>query len=84
MPPAAAAQGRLFLGAHALAADVTSFALRGGGAGGPALLYTSRSSQLHVVMLARPLQQLLQAPPSAAVPAGCGWLADCLPAILGL
>jgi hypothetical protein len=44
VPPAAAVQGRLFLGEHALAASGTSFALRSGGAGAPVPLHTTRTS----------------------------------------
>ncbi|KAG1673002.1 hypothetical protein FOA52_005932 [Chlamydomonas sp. UWO 241] len=45
--------GALFWGASLVAAGVTSFAVRTGGAGGPALLYTTRKSHLYTVFLAQ-------------------------------
>ena len=41
--------GKLFWGSELIASEVTSFALRSGGAGGPALLYTTRRSLLYTV-----------------------------------
>jgi hypothetical protein len=41
----------LCCGPRAVAGGVTSFAVRRGGAGGPALLYTTRQSLLYAVML---------------------------------
>ncbi|WIA32299.1 hypothetical protein OEZ86_003144 [Tetradesmus obliquus] len=43
--------GALYWGAKLLANDVTSFVLRGGGPGGPALLYVTRQALLFVVMV---------------------------------
>jgi elongator complex protein 1 len=48
-----APNGALYWGPRLVAGGVTSFALRWGGAGGPALLYTTRSSLLYVVMLSQ-------------------------------
>jgi hypothetical protein len=48
-----APNGVLYWGPRAVAGGVTSFALRWGGAGGGALLYTTRASILYVVMLSQ-------------------------------
>jgi elongator complex protein 1 len=50
--------GRLFLGAHALASDATSVAVRSDGAGGPALLWTCRGDVLRVALLSVLLRRL--------------------------
>lgn len=44
-----ASSGKLYWGSELVASEVTSFALRSGGAGGPALLYTTRRSLLYTV-----------------------------------
>ncbi|GAX74696.1 hypothetical protein CEUSTIGMA_g2144.t1 [Chlamydomonas eustigma] len=41
--------GKLYWGSSLVASEVTSFAVRTGGAGGPALLYTTRKSLLYTV-----------------------------------
>jgi hypothetical protein len=41
--------GKLFWGSSLVATEVTSFAIRTGGAGGPALLYITRKSLLYTV-----------------------------------
>lgn len=48
-----AANGVLYAGPRAIAGGVTSFTLREFGAGGSALLYTTRGSLLYTVMLSR-------------------------------
>jgi elongator complex protein 1 len=45
------ASGVLYWGSRAVAADVYSVAVRGGGPGGPALLYVTRQSLLYVLMV---------------------------------
>jgi elongator complex protein 1 len=47
------AAGVLYWGDKVVAADVVSVAVRGGGPGGPALLYITRQSVLYVVMIAQ-------------------------------
>ena len=43
--------GLLYWGQQQLAHDVTSVALRGGGPGGPALVYTTRNNLMYTVLL---------------------------------
>jgi hypothetical protein len=47
------AAGVLYWGDKVVAADVVSVAVKGGGPGGPALLYITRQSVLYVVMIAQ-------------------------------
>jgi elongator complex protein 1 len=47
------AHGALYWGSKLLASDVTSFALRGGGPGGPAVLFVTRQALLYVVMVSQ-------------------------------
>jgi hypothetical protein len=45
--------GALYWGSKLLASDVTSFAVRGGGPGGPAVLYVTRQALLYVAMVSQ-------------------------------
>jgi elongator complex protein 1 len=47
------AHGALYWGVKQLASNVTSFAVRGGGPGGPAVLYVTRQALLYVVMVSQ-------------------------------
>ena len=62
------AGGTLYVGARALVRGATSLAVREGGAGGPALLYTTRSSLLYTVMLRRLGAYQHKEPDVAALP----------------
>ncbi|KAF6250794.1 IKI3 family-domain-containing protein [Scenedesmus sp. NREL 46B-D3] len=46
-------QGALYWGSKLLASDVTSFAVRGGGPGGAAVLYVTRQALLYVAMVSQ-------------------------------
>ncbi|KAI8469194.1 MAG: IKI3 family-domain-containing protein [Monoraphidium minutum] len=71
------AGGALYVGQRLVAGGVTSFSLRWGGAGGPAMLYTTRRDLLYTVMLSRlgayvhkEPDAAAAAPPSPRLPAG--------------
>ena len=72
------ASGGLYWGQDLVAAEVTSFAVRAGGAGGPALLYTTRKSLLYTVFFGQLLagsyqhKELLASSAAAAAAATAG------------